>query len=121
VNETAAARRSSLRRRRSRLTTLLEALSADSRHESRWARAAEREERARRLELLLAGSGIRLLNDRRVPGARATVDHLAVGPRGVTVICAAHESGRARVVDGRLLVATTTARLSSATSCAKSR
>jgi hypothetical protein len=94
VNETAAARRSSLRRRRGRLTTLLEALSADSRHESRWARAAEREERARRLEtsracsgrapgasfspahhpgsleLLLAGSGIRLLNDRRVPGAR---------------------------------------------------
>jgi hypothetical protein len=104
VNETAAARRSSLRRRRGRLTTLLEALSADSRHESRWARRPEREERARSLELHLAGSGIRLLNDRRVPGARATVDHLAVGTRGVTVICAALGSGRARVVDGRLLV-----------------
>lgn len=100
----AAARGSTLRRRRGRLTTLLEALSADSRHESQWARNAEREERARRLELLLAGSGVRVLSDRRVPGARATVDHLAVGPRGVTVIDAVHESRRARVVDGRLLV-----------------
>jgi hypothetical protein len=93
-----------VRRRRGRLTTLLEALSADSRFESQWARRAAGEERARRLELLLAGSGIRLLNDRRVPGARATVDHLAVGPQGVTVIRAAHESGRARVAGGRLLV-----------------
>lgn len=104
VNGSAPARQSSLRRRRGRLTTLLEALSADSRYESQWARKAEREERARRLESLLAGSGIRLLNDRRVPGARSTIDHLAVGPQGVTVIDAADESGRARVVDGRLFV-----------------
>jgi Nuclease-related domain len=83
---------------------VLEALSADSLHEARWARRAESEERARRLEALLAGSGVRLLNDRRVPGARATVDHLAIGPRGVTVIDAVRERGRARIVDGRLLV-----------------
>ena len=82
----------------------MEALSADSRHETRWARRAESEERARRLEGLLAGSGVRLLNERRVPGARATVDHLAVGARGVTVIDAVYEKGRARVVDGRLLI-----------------
>src|SRR4051812_24240532 len=82
----------------------MEALSADSLYETRWARKAEREERARRLEALLAGSGVRLLNDRRVPGARATIDHLAIGPRGVTVIDAIREGGRARVVDGRLLV-----------------
>jgi hypothetical protein len=104
VNGSAPVRHSSLRRRRGRLTTLLEALSADSRFESQWARRAASEERARRLELLLAGSGIRLLNDRRVPGARATVDHLAIGPQGVTVIRAVHESGRARVAGGRLLV-----------------
>jgi hypothetical protein len=105
VNGSAPTRQSTLRqRRRGRLTTVLEALSADSLYESRWARTAEREERARRLEGLLAGSGIRLLSDRRVPGARATVDHLAIGPRGVTVIDATHETGRARIVDGRLLV-----------------
>ena len=83
---------------------LMEALSADSRLETRWARRAESAERVRRLEDLLAGSGVRLLNERRVPGARATVDHLAVGPRGVTVIVAVYEKGRARVVDGRLLI-----------------
>jgi hypothetical protein len=83
---------------------VLEALSADSLHEARWARRAESEERARRLEALLAGSGVRLLNDRRVPGARATIDHLAIGPRGVTVIDAIRERGRTRIVEGRLLV-----------------
>jgi hypothetical protein len=104
VNGSAPPRQSTLRRRRGRLTALLEALSADNLHESRWARKARSEERARRLERLLAGSGVRLLSDRRVPGARATVDHLAIGPRGVTVIDAVHEPGRARIVDGRLLV-----------------
>lgn len=82
----------------------MEALSADTRHESRWARKARSEERARRLERLLAGSGVRLLTDRRVPGARAAVDHLAVGPRGVTVIDAVYETGRVRIVGGRLLI-----------------
>jgi hypothetical protein len=103
VHGSAPVRPSSLRRR-GRLVTVLEALSADSLHEARWARRAESEERARRLEALLAGSGVQLLNDRRVPGARATIDHLAIGSRGVTVIDAVRERGRARVIDGRLLV-----------------
>ena len=83
---------------------LMKALSADSRSEARWSRSAESRVRARRLEGLLAGSSVRLLDERRVPGARATVDHLAVGPQGVTVIDAVYEAGRVRVVDGRLLV-----------------
>jgi nuclease-like protein len=103
VYGSAPARPSSLRRR-GRLVTLLEALSADSLHEARWARKAESEERARRLEALLAGSGVRLLNDRRVPGARSTIDHIAIGPRGITIIDAVRETGRVRVVDGRLFV-----------------
>jgi hypothetical protein len=104
VNGSAPTRQSTQRRRRRRLTTLLEALSADSREKGRWARTAESEERGRRLEGLLGGSDVCLLTDRRVPGARATVDLLAVGPMGVTVIDASHETGRARVVGGRLLV-----------------
>src|SRR4051812_50061358 len=100
VHGSAPVRPSSLRRR-GRLVTVLEALSADSLHEARWARKAESEERARRLEALLAGSGVRLLNDRRVPGARATIDHLAIGSRGGTVIEAVRESGRARGGGGR--------------------
>ena len=102
VDRSAPARQT--RRRRGRLIAVLEALSADSIQEARWARKAERDERARRLEALLAGSGVRLLNDRRVPGARATIDHLAIGPRGVTVIAAVREGGRARVTRDRLLV-----------------
>jgi hypothetical protein len=104
VNGSAPPRQTALRRRRGRLTALLETLSADNLHENRWARKARSEERARRLERLLAGSGVHLLSDRRVPGARATVDHLAIGPRGVTVIDAVHAAGRARIVNGRLLV-----------------
>jgi hypothetical protein len=97
-------RQARLRRRHGRLVGLLESLSAASRHDGRGATEAESGERARLLERLLAGSGVRLLNDRQVPGGRARVDHLAVGPQGVTVIHATHEAGRARVVDGRLLV-----------------
>ena len=42
---------------------------------------------AARLEKLLGGSGVRLLHDRRVPGhGQANIDHIAVGPGGVTVI-----------------------------------
>jgi hypothetical protein len=82
----------------------MEAMSADIRHESHWARTAASEERARRLERLLAGSGNWLLSDRRVPGARTAVDHLAIGPQGVTVIDAVDEPGRVRVVEGSLLV-----------------
>jgi hypothetical protein len=100
VHGSAPTQSSSLVRRRGRLTALLEALSADS----VWARKAENEERARRLDSLLAGSGVRLLSDRRVPGARATIDHLAIGPRGVTVIDAVDDTGKVRVVDGRLHV-----------------
>jgi hypothetical protein len=103
VYGSAPVRPSSLRRR-GRLVTLLEALSADSLHEARWARKAESDERARRLEALLAGSGVRLLNNRRVPGARSTIDHLAIGPRGITIIDAVRDTGRARVIDGRLFV-----------------
>jgi nuclease-like protein len=103
VYGSAPVRPSSLRRR-GRLVTVLEALSADSLYEARWARKAESEDRARRLETLLAGSGVRLLSDRRVPGARATIDHLAIGPRGITVIDAVRERGRARIAGGRLLV-----------------
>lgn len=97
-------RRQVSRRRQGRLVALLETLSGASGRDSGWARDAGRDERARTLEGFLAGSGVRLLNDRRVPGARATVDHLAVGSRGIMVILASHETGRARVADGRLVV-----------------
>jgi hypothetical protein len=42
----------------------------------------------------LAGERLVVLHDRRIPGSRANIDHLAVTPGGVFVIDAKHYSGR---------------------------
>lgn len=53
---------------------------------------------ARRLERHLSGTPVMLLHDRRMPGrVRENVDHIAVGPGGVTVIDAKNYRGRVRV------------------------
>ena len=47
---------------------------------------------------------IRLLHDRRIPGSRANIDHLAVTPTGVYVMDAKRYRGRPHLrVDGGLL------------------
>jgi hypothetical protein len=38
-------------------------------------------------------AGVRVLHDRRVPGSKANIDHLSVGPAGVFVIDAKQYSG----------------------------
>ena len=81
------ARERAVRNRHPRLGDLLLALGQAPAHERAWERGAEGEERAAgRLERLLAGTDIFLLHDRRIPGSGANIDHLAVGPGGVTVI-----------------------------------
>ena len=51
-----------------------------------------------RLEKHLAGSGVKLLHDRRVPGhGSANIDHIAVGPGGVTVIDTKKYKGKVKV------------------------
>jgi hypothetical protein len=53
---------------------------------------------ARRFEKHLAGSEVRLLHDRRVPGhGSGNIDHIAVGPGGVTVIDTKSYKGKVRV------------------------
>ena len=37
-----------------------------------------------------------LLHDRRIPGSRANIDHIAIGPGGVTVIDAKNYKGKVR-------------------------
>lgn len=59
---------------------------------------AEGEEKlARTLEKRAAGRGVVLLHDRRMPGSRANIDHVAVGRAGVFVIDAKRYSGRIAV------------------------
>jgi hypothetical protein len=62
-----------------------------------WRQGASGEQHtARELAKHLRGSDVALLHDRRIPGrGRANIDHLAIGPAGVTVIDT--KSGRGNV------------------------
>lgn len=74
-------------------------LAGDPQHVAAWKRGAEGEERvARRLEKHLAGSGVQFLHDRAIPLSPANIDHLAIGPGGVTVIDAKNVRGKPEVV-----------------------
>ena len=50
-------------------------------------------------EVLSEVEGIRLMHDRLVPGSRANIDHLAIGPAGVFVIDAKNYTGQVEVRD----------------------
>jgi hypothetical protein len=93
------ARRARVLARHPRFGRLLLALGGTPAHEENWRRGAEGEEHtARRLNALLHGRGVVLVHDRRMPGSRANIDHLAVGPGGVTVIDTKRMKGRVRVL-----------------------
>jgi hypothetical protein len=64
-----------------------------------WRQGAEGEARVgAKLCRLLDGTGVQILHDRRLVGhGRANIDHLAVGPGGVTVIDAKAVRGEVRV------------------------
>jgi Nuclease-related domain len=89
---------------------LVLALASPPSRETSWKRGADGERRtAERLELLLADSDVVLLRDRRIAGTRTSIDHLAIGPGGVTVIDSKLLSGRVEVrgagAGARLMVA----------------
>ncbi len=84
--------------RHPRIGRLLLMLSGTPTPEGNWRRGAEGEEHtATRLNTLLRGRGVVLVHDRRMPGSRANIDHLAVGPGGVTVIDTKRMRGKVRV------------------------
>jgi hypothetical protein len=62
-----------------------------------WATGAAGEERV--AEVLADVAGIEVLHDRRVPGGRANIDHIVVGPAGVFVIDAKKYTGKVEAVD----------------------
>jgi hypothetical protein len=74
-------------------------LTSDPTSTTVWKQGAAGEVRtADRLRKHLGGSGVRLLHDRRIPGrGSANIDHLAVGPGGVTVIDTKTHRGSVRV------------------------
>ena len=91
------ARQQRVRERHPRVGGLVLALAGEPAHERAWARGA-------RAEQLLAASlakhcknGVTVLHDRRIPGSRANVDHLAIAPSGVWVIDAKRYKGKVAV------------------------
>ena len=50
-------------------------------------------------EVLSEAAGVRVMHDRQVPGSKANIDHLAIGPGGVFVIDAKNYTGQVEVRD----------------------
>jgi hypothetical protein len=74
------------------------ALSGEPAHQRNWATGAEGEVTlAAKLARWTADAGVVLLHDRRIPGTKANIDTLAIGPAGVFVIDAKRYKGRIAV------------------------
>ena len=93
-----ASREAHARDRFGTLGVIAAGLSGDPQHVAAWKTGAEGEERlAARLSKLLRGTNVVLLHDCRIPMSLANIDHLAVGPGGVTVVDAKNYKGKVRV------------------------
>ncbi|MGH3354834.1 MAG: nuclease-related domain-containing protein [Nocardioidaceae bacterium] len=103
----ASARREHARRRARRETQVRTAhphlgglilrLTSDPHTTKAWETGAEGEERLGRRLDGLASPDLRVLHDRRIPGTRANIDHLVIGPNGVFVVDAKKYRGRPRL------------------------
>ena len=86
-----ASRETQVRGRFGRLGGLVLAVNSEPQSTRAWAIGAKGEEKlARALEGI---EGLRVLHDRRVPGTKGNVDHIAIAPAGVFVIDAKHYEG----------------------------
>ena len=104
------ARRQQARRQRVRVRygpvgSLVAALAGEPRNVDAWRQGAEGEAAtARALEWRLHRSDVVLMHDRRVPGrGRANIDHIAIGPSGVTVIDTKSSRGRVQLATAGII------------------
>ncbi len=72
-------------------------ITPESQSTKAWKVGAEGERRV--AEVLSEAAGVQLLHDRLVPGSRANIDHLAIGPAGVFVVDAKKYTGQVEVRD----------------------
>lgn len=78
-----------------RLGRVVLALTDDPQSTRAWAIGARGEEK---LAAALEGiEGLRVLNDRRVPGSRGNIDHIVLAPAGIFVVDAKHFEGRIEI------------------------
>jgi hypothetical protein len=93
-----------IRTRHPRLGGLILALSDDPQSTKAWDTGALGEERLGSRLNEIASDTLRVLHDRRIPGSRANIDHLAITPNGVYVIDAKKYKGRPRLkIEGGIL------------------
>jgi hypothetical protein len=98
------AREQRIRDKHPRLGGLIHALSEEPQSTTAWDKGAVGEERVGKRLNELASARLRVLHDRRIPGTRANIDHLAVTATGVYVIDPKKYAGRPRLkVEGGLL------------------
>lgn len=72
-------------------------LSDDPQHVRAWTVGARGEAIMGRRLNALADKGVVVLHDRRIPGSKANIDHIAIGPSGIYVIDAKKYTGRIEV------------------------
>lgn len=93
-----------IREKHPRLGGLIHALSDEPQSTQSWDTGALGEERLGSRLNELASDTLRVLHDRRIPGSRANIDHLAVTPTGVFVIDTKKYAGRPHLkIEGGLL------------------
>ncbi len=92
-----ANREKQVREKHPRVGGILLALANDPTHATAWARGAGGEERIAESLAKRLDDGTMLLHDRRIPGSRANIDHLAIAPSGVWVIDAKRYKGKVAV------------------------
>jgi hypothetical protein len=91
-----AAREARTRARHPHIGGLLLALQGAPEHEQAWASGAAGEEQLAAFLVRRCPKAI-VLHDRRMPGSRANIDHLAVAPSGIWVIDAKRYKGKIEV------------------------
>ena len=98
-----ATREARIRTAHPRIGGLVLALSADPQSTTAWAVGARGEELLATGLDGLAEQGVHALHDRRIPGSRSNIDHIAIAPSGVYVIDAKRYTGRPNLrVEGGL-------------------
>ena len=92
-----ANRETRVREKYPRIGGMLLALGKDPRHETAWARGAHGEEHVAKVLANCLNDDVIVLHDRRIPGRRSNIDHIAVAPSGVWVIDAKRYKGKVAI------------------------
>jgi hypothetical protein len=87
------------------LVAVLSALLKTPNTVTAWQTGAEGEVRTGRLLEPLEAEGFRILHDRRIPGSRANIDHIVIGPPGIFVVETKSYSGSLQIRGGEVFVA----------------